>query len=73
MTRIDADLARGLDLIERALIFPAPAGTTSDTTPRGRVGLSFQQPAGALYYCTVCGANPVDADAGFDTCDDCHP
>jgi hypothetical protein len=26
-----------------------------------------------IYYCTVCQNNPVDADNGFDTCQDCNP
>jgi hypothetical protein len=25
------------------------------------------------YLCTVCGANPVDAANGFDTCESCRP
>lgn len=24
-----------------------------------------------VYRCTVCGETPVDAENGFDTCDDC--
>ena len=24
-----------------------------------------------LFYCTVCGDEPVNVEAGFDTCDDC--
>lgn len=26
---------------------------------------------GVTYYCTICRCNPVDARAGFDTCDSC--
>jgi len=25
-----------------------------------------------VYYCTICGKHPVNAENGFDTCDDCR-
>lgn len=30
-----------------------------------------RNPATGAYYCTVCGVNEVDAEAGFDTCVSC--
>lgn len=31
----------------------------------------YEERGQVLYYCTVCGENPVDAENGFDTCDQC--
>lgn len=33
--------------------------------------ISKRNEKGTIYYCTVCGINPVDAEDGFDTCLDC--
>lgn len=39
--------------------------------PESRAGRRVEGAGEGIYWCCVCGRNPVNANDGFDTCHDC--